>query len=147
MDRSRVACTGGSVEGMCEERRSGEEEGTWKNERGLAGRRGGGSWFVRVRFYVPADVRQLIYDSLAHSEARNFRFIPLLSSVRSRTMILLSTCLGERPPRKQRENGERCRGGEKNDDFSGVVESSECLYQTSRRTRYSRIPTPRIGKR
>lgn len=55
---------------------------------------GGGSSFVHVRFYVPADVQLLMYDSLAHSEAHNFHLIPPREI---RTMILLSTCSGATP--------------------------------------------------
>lgn len=69
---------------------------------------------LRSFVHVPADVRLLIYDSLAHSKAHNFRLIPPREI---RTMILLSTCSGT-TPKTVRTGGGDGEGGEKNDDFS-----------------------------
>lgn len=93
---------------------------------------GGGSWFVHVRFYVPADVRLLIYDSLAHSEARNFRFISLLSSPREiRTMILLSTCSGS-DPRKQQETEKGAEEGRRMTIFRESLNPPNVFTRQSR---------------
>jgi len=89
--------------GFLGKRGRGRTKGGWRGG-------GGSSSFVHVRFYVPADVRLLMYDSLAHSEAHNFR---LISPREIRTMILLSTCSRAIP--KTEEGGEE---GKKNDDFS-----------------------------
>lgn len=79
------------------------EEGTQKYDRGWRDG-GGGSSFVHVRFCVPTDVRPLIYDSLAHSEAHNFHLIPPREI---RTMILPSTCLEATPKTaRTKENAE-----------------------------------------
>jgi len=73
--------------GFLGKKERGRTKGGWRDG-------GGGSSFVHVRFYVPADVQLLMYDSLAHSEAHNFH---LISSREIRTMILLSTCSGAIP--------------------------------------------------
>lgn len=79
--------------------------GDVEERKGVGGGSGGGSSFVHVRFYVPADVQLLMYDSLAHSEAHNFR---LISPREIRTMILLSTCSRAIP--KTARNRGRWRG-------------------------------------
>lgn len=61
-----------------------------------------------------SDLRTLIYDSLAHSEAHNFHLIPPREI---RTMILPSTCL-EATPKTARTKENAGREKKKNDDFT-----------------------------
>lgn len=66
--------------------------------------------FAFVRFYVPADVQPLIYDSLAHSGAHNSSLIPPREILAT---ILPSTCSKRIPENKNKRVAERRAAAEK----------------------------------